>query len=163
MTGAYRYIAILIGLVGLYALGYFHGHSDVPVVTQTHEVVTKGDTQTIEKVVYRDRIVTRTVETVRKPDGTVITKEVDHSKEDTESDRKSKDVRTQVAVTDTEKGRTNYMLGVMYRLDRNTIETADHWDRQNLELQVGRRLMGDIWLEATASQQDMSIGIMYQW
>lgn len=87
----YRYLAIGIGLLGLFGLGVLYGHKTVePIVVTKVEtihdkVLIKGDT--VIKVVYRDRIVSRDITTIKKKDGTVITRE----KDKTEDVAKTKD------------------------------------------------------------------------
>lgn len=146
MTGTIGKIAIvLLGFLCIYGLGYLQGRrGQIPLAA-----VSSSRVQTVEKVVYRDRV----HEVERRTDGTVTTREIVR-----DVDKNSE----QVVQSAVQAPRPNYMAGVSYRLTSTAVQ-LDPWDRKNVEIMVGRRIAGDIWTVATASRDSMTLGILYEW
>lgn len=151
---------VLLIVLGLLAVAYFVGHyrgvdSVKPVIVETVKEV-KGETQ----IVYKDRVVTKVVTKIQKPDGTIITRETDKTKDvDKTTDKKiDKTVDAQTPVADDQK---NYEAGLGYRLYQ--VDDLKTFDAKNVEVRVGRRIGGDVWLEGAATQKDVTLGITYKW
>lgn len=136
--------AVLVMLAS-FAGGFYYGKGEREVVTITK----KGETHTV----FKDRIVT--VTRIIRPDGTVEettkTEEKEGSKDtkNTEKDTKSKPILA------------DYSVGAKYWAGKG--RDIDSYLR-NTEVMVGRRMIGDIWLEAGVLPVDMqlSLGVSFK-
>ena len=112
----------------------------------------------VEKVVYRDRVVEKGTTTIKKPDGTVITKETEKTKESERTDDRSSH---EVLVATAPVEGNDYSAGVSYRVTSQTDITSP--ESRNIGVTVGRRLIGDVWLQIEATQRDMTMGVAVHW
>jgi hypothetical protein len=128
----YSLIGLLILLITCTAGGFYLGKG---------EVITKeGKTITIEKI--RTVTVTRTI----RPDGTVEEKT-------TTEDRA---VETKKTKKNTAPALADYSVGSKYWMSRERMQKST---LSNVEITVGRRLLGDIWIEAGVLPVDLEIAV----
>lgn len=143
---------ILIGLglaLGIYLAGYWMGKGDKEVIEKEKIVLKEGR----ERIVYKDRIVTKTV--IRYPDGRVEeTEKVEEkeSKTEKESEEVAKDTSTH-----SKPALADYRVGAKYWASYPELDTA-------IEVEAGRRLLGDIWIElGVRADGEAAIGVAIQW
>lgn len=139
----YRYTLYILLVVAAGAAGFYtgKGRKEVQIVEK------KGET--ITKVVTRTVTVTKTV----RPDGTV--------EEKTETKDRTKDETEKVVNKDTttKPMGTDYSLGVRYRVSSFASVLAP--GPQNFEAEVGRRVLGDIWVTGGAGLGGITLGVRY--
>lgn len=173
MITVYKYLAYGIGLLALFALGALYGHSTAkPLTIETVRTVTvQAEAKVVEKIVYVDRIVTKTVTTTKKPDGTVVTQEIDKTEDKDKTADIAKDTKTLTASTEktveqVADRQKNYMVGYYKGLRVNLGVQGGQ------EVLIGRRLVGDLWINAGFSNIQVQgqpqrnegiIGFSYQW
>ncbi len=121
----YTLIGLLILLVGATAGGYYLGRGQVQIVEKV------GKTITVERV--RTVVVTKTVH----PDGTT-TETTSTTDKETEKEKTKKDSTSTPLLSD-------YSVGAKYWAGRGR-ELDNYYE--NVEITAGRRLLGDVWLEA---------------
>lgn len=139
--------------------GYYTGHSQSRIVeVKTQSVVTAAEQQEV-KVVYRDRVVTKTI--VRKADGasTTVVRTEERSKAGSAAEtviaaKAETHESRQVTPTSVEE----YSVGIRYRANFDSLYTPTWTD---LELNVGRRLVGPVWGTGSyqPSTREFSLGV----
>jgi hypothetical protein len=145
---------------------FFAGRSSVP---------TRVETKTVERVVYQDRVVTKTVTvqgeakvetrvvyrdrtTIQKPDGTVVHRDIERTEADTESSKVSSNSAEKVQETavQREKAASKVQESASPQWRVNLLAGVEplHLDRPQLfgpvalGLQVERRIIGPLWVGA---------------
>jgi hypothetical protein len=121
----YTLIGLLLLLGGTAAGGYYLGRG------QREVIVKEGKTITVERV--RTVVVTKTVH----PDGTT-TETTSTTDKETEKEKTKKDSTSTPMLSD-------YSVGVKYWMGQGRSPTNYYG---NVEVTAGRRLVGDVWLEA---------------
>lgn len=151
MSWSYRILAVLLCAVGLFAGGYWAGRGQREVVIQ--ERVVKGETKvvTVEKIRWKERIV--------RPDGTIIERE-------REEDRDTGRTERETTVDRDEKSRpilASYSLGVRYWAPISSLTARPDFSMQSLELTAGRRILGELWVDAGYRlDRSLSLGVRMQ-
>lgn len=156
-------LGAIIVVAAAFVVGYDKGKrgAEAAVVKQETKV------QVEERIVYKDRIVTKTVIKIQKPDGTVITKETDKVEEaDKTTDIKKDDIRL-VTSPSPKAAQDTYMIGVYKGLKLDLSPSFD----EGVEVTVGRRIFGGFWLNTGYSTIKRSpdtpdtalLGISYSW
>lgn len=153
MTLPYKILIVLTVLLSTYLGAFFHGRSTVALPAPLPpEVRTVG----VEHTVYKDRVVTKEITKIASPDGTVITKESETTKD---SDRVAdKDTSSERQGGQVER---NYSAGVLYRVTSSedlTIPKASA-----LGVRLGWRLIDGLWVQVDATQKDATVGLAIQW
>lgn len=154
LTTIYKYLAIGAGLLSLFGLGVLYGHHTTPPVIVTQTQVVEKRVQGATQIVYKDRIITKTVTTTKKPDGTVTTTETDKT-EDKDKDT-SKTISKDLITKDTEQSVApaqqldrNYMVGIYKGVHLDLSARSGGIDT-GVGAQVGRRLGTfddlDVWI-----------------
>lgn len=139
----YKYIFALALLIGVFGGGYYLGRGKREVIT----VEKTGETHTV----YRDRIVT-VMKTVH-PDGTVteITK--------TEDKSGGTDSITHDKSNQTRSLASNYSIGLKYwQRYADGIVPAPR-DLGRYEAVVGRRIIGDMWVDLGVRKEEAALGV----
>lgn len=136
----WKIITALILLVGSFLGGFYTGRGNKQVEIVEHT----GET----KIQYIDRIVT--VTKIIKPDGTV------EETTKTEDKQQTTDVKTDDKSQKTTFLVSNYSVGAKYwtrygALDRDYVKST--------EIEIGRRIVGDIWAEIGIRKDQASVGI----
>jgi hypothetical protein len=151
MSIIYKIIIVLGLAIGIFLGGYYTGKGDKEVQTQEKVVYKEGE----QKIVYQDRIVT--VTKVVHPDGT--TEETTK----TEDKNQTTDTRTAEGQTDkkqdTKVALSNYSIGTRYWASfQSPLETS----YGNIEINAGRRIIGDVWADIGVKKDAASVGIRIQ-
>lgn len=158
----------LIGIIGLLAGvafgSYLAGGASVEpqVITEyrDREVLTEAK----EKIVYKDRIITRIV--TQKPDGTIITKEETRERDkqkDKETNTKSHETVQASRPAPSTYRTTHYALGIRVM---PSIHGSDYKRTERYEVNVGYRI-GELPLFGEAGYADrdkqLTLGVRYEW
>jgi hypothetical protein len=150
-------LLVLAGMAGGYYVREWTFDMPEPEV-RTITVEKRVEVAGAERIVFRDRVIE--VEKETHPDGTVVehttTHEQEHEKEETTtvSEKVATSTATSTSTTpdsslaDTLKARPEYSVSVGYR---QHLSLDSEWkpDWSKVEVGVGRRLIGDIWGEAS--------------
>lgn len=138
-----RYVIAGLIILSSIGAGYYFGTQNAEVQIINRTVHEKGEIQT--QIVYRDRIVERTV--TKYPDGTVVESDRTTDKDTTEqqSAKTSNDTNsiTQIVIPTT----TKYSLGLRETFSYSNLFPTTAELRRNIEITGGRRLIGDLWLD----------------
>jgi hypothetical protein len=144
----YYIVTALLCLGGGYILGY----QNREVVTDTRIVHERGE----KEIVYRDRIVTRTI--VRKPDGTTTETETTEERDRTERERNDRSSSETVAAS---RSASRYRLGTSYWA--SSTSDVRELSRTNLELHGAVNLLGPLDLELgtrpLGDRKEVSLGL----
>lgn len=151
-----KYFLIAVAAIAIFTGGFYIGRGQKEVEIQEKVVTVKGETQ----VVVRDRIVT--VTRVVKPDGTI-----EESTRTEDRDRKETSRSEEVAKEKSKVTRSiasQYSLGLKYWVPNSDIlDVGRVRDMNNYEVQVGRRLVGDVWIQGGYRlDKQVSIGLQLQ-
>lgn len=143
----WKVIVALVVALALFGAGYYLGHGQIEIITR--EIKGETVTQTVTKVVTVERIV--------HPDGTVqqrtITRDEDRNQE-------SKTNTKQQVTTNSKSYIPNYSIGIRYWANySNLLADSTSLETSRLELSIGRRLLGNLWLEAGARTNSASLGL----
>lgn len=136
---------ILVAAAG--ATGYWQGVSNRKTITVEHTA------QTL--IEYRDRIVVH--EKIIHPDGTIEEKDTTREiSEDTNHSESDREVTSTPVLPD-------YSLGIRYGstysdLLRNSLSPNPN----SLELNIGRRILGPLWVEVGAGLERVTLGVRYE-
>lgn len=159
MTLSYKILLSILLLAAVFGGGYYSGKGMTETQVVEHEKIVYKEAET--KTVYKDRIVERVV--IRQPDGTVIEKEktIDSDKAETKTD-------TTIAndTTHSEFSKpvlSNYSLGVKYWVNYSSLLTdVTRFNSKNVEVTAGRRLVGEVWVDAGVRQDAVSLGLSFK-
>lgn len=162
----YKYIALVLALLGLWASGFYYGRTNSPVpqtVVITEVEIVEKEAEVRTQVVYKDRVRERIVYREVEPDGTVKELETVIEKEiisDVVTAETTKE-KEQVSTTPAEE-LPRYSVGVAYR-DPWEIAEKGKQVRQ-LEAILGYRLVGNVWMQSTVTGEGhASLGLGVQW
>lgn len=154
----WKYIIALLIPIAAFGGGYYYGNQNVKVTEKT--VTIQGDT----KIVFKDRIVTKTI--IRSPDGTVTetTKEEEISQE-TSSHTSSNMASTETSNTGNTKEK--YRIGANYwsRSPSDFIQPGNWSDR--IGVSGSRRIIGPVWLDVEGRfgtrERQVAVGVSVTW
>lgn len=151
-----KYFLIAIAALALFVGGFYVGRGQKQVEIQEKVVTVKGETE----IVIRDKIVT--VTRVVRPDGTI-----EESTRTEDRDRKESSRSEEVAKEKSKVTRSiasQYSLGLKYWVPNSDIlDVGRVRNINNYEVQVGRRLVGDVWIQGGYRlDKQVSIGLQLQ-
>ena len=161
MSLPYKILAIIVVLCTTFGIAYWEGRNSVAPEIQTVIQKEKADTQ----IVYRDRIVTVTKVITKKPDGT--TTETDTTKTEESNKETDKEVDTstdskQIVPTNLEPPK--YSLGVRYIAEyKDLFPAPTGGSLANWEGSLGYRVIGPAWLDVSAGEKRLGLGIRIEW
>jgi hypothetical protein len=151
-----KYFIAAILALALFVAGFYTGKGQKEIEIQEKVVQIKGETQ----VLIKDRIVT--VTKVVRPDGTVeeITRTEDKDRKETSRSEEIAKEKSKV----TRSIASQYSLGLKYWVPNSDIlDVGRVRDINNYEVQVGRRLVGEVWLQGGYRfDKQVSIGLQLQ-
>lgn len=141
MPNKYIMLGILVLLTGAVAAGYYLGKGQKEVTVEEKIIYKKGE----ERIQYRDRTIIK--ERIVAPDGTITERETTKDIAQ-EIERRSTEL-AQEMVSKSKPVLSNYSLGLKYWLPlSDKIVNAESYGTEQLEITAGRRLLGEIWLDA---------------
>lgn len=136
---AYAMLMLAVGLSG----GYWYGRQ------QLEKVIVDRNIQ-VDHTIIKDRIVTVT-KTVH-PDGTITESTTTQDKDTTADHAEERNVSVPTPKND-------YSLGVRYRI--SSFQSVLTPGPQFIEAEIGRHLLGDIWLTAGGGLGGVTLGVRY--
>ncbi len=146
MTTKWKLITSLVVLVAIFLSGYYSGRGQREVVTVEKEgkIVT----------VVRDHIITVT-KTVQ-PDGTVTetTKTEDKDSNSTAETKESDSSSRSLA--------SNYSVGLKF-WQKYAERTYSFSSKEHYEVQLGRRIAGDVWGDIGVKTDSVALGLRINW
>jgi hypothetical protein len=144
-----KYTLALILVLASGGLGYYLGSGNVRVEEKI--VKEKGEVQIreVEKVVTITKIV--------RPDGTV---EETRREEDKTRDEKQKSSNTEI-LSSKEPMQSQYSLGLSFRSEYSEMQNIIRESRmlENYTVDLGRRILGPIWVEVGAGSEQYTLGV----
>lgn len=147
-----KYILGLLALLVSAGAGYYLGTGNVQIEEKV--IVKQGE----DKIQIVERVVTRTV--TIKPDGTRTETETtkDVTRDEQHSDTELSKDKTVTPIL------AQYSLGIRFSADYKDIANIynDAQNKDNYTVQLGRRLLGPVWIEAGVGVVDYSLGVRWE-
>lgn len=154
-------------VLALCGLCYFWGANSHPaqVKSATQEQVSTQTVSDKQKVQQND--VVKTID--KKPNGEVVTTIVDHTTKTTDNKSSAKTQETSkttsvqpVAAATVSQHTYSLGLAVDYPL---TLVGLEDWNHPSYTVEVGKRVLGDVWVTGTYTLKDniFGLGLRYEW